>query len=251
MSGRASSASSPAEGPDGGNGGGRGTGTTGASDGRVGEQATLISARAALLSAMVAAAGLIISAIPALVGVLTWRDQQEQNQRLRADREQRLASLVSTWITAEEVKGERRSVVIIANRSQDPIHETKLSLTQTDPILGSASLRLSIGTVPPCTRVRLSSNTWLDPAATAQMTWVPNEQLKHLRKARLTVRYMSFVDQRGTKWHRNGVAGPTRRGSGSRQEELNALPFGHAIGTDALPVSAIKECEDGAAPSDS
>lgn len=211
------------------------------------QKATLISSWAAVFSAAVAALGLIVAAAPAYLGVLAWNEQQEQQRGADSERERRLASLVSAWSEARGVGQHHRGVVFVSNRSLDPVHDVVIQIGAIYPP-NTGSIVLSLGAVPPCTRVEITSKTWLHPFATNPK---PHPALVKLEKASLSVEAIGFTDQLGKKWHRKGAFGATRPGSNftvPETDNTHGFEVRNHLGDETLPIKPLGDCQDAISP---
>ncbi|MFI8206733.1 hypothetical protein [Streptomyces sp. NPDC085937] len=143
-----------------------------------------------VVAAMVAAAGLGVTAWGTLISARVAEDQLVQSKVQSEERTRRQASRITYWEEGDEA-------TVVANRSLDPVN---LYLTVNyfhaaeDPNdAGRGQVLVAVGTLPPCSRLAIPE---------AQLEGViPNEEREGFYV--FSVSEISFTDTYGQRWTRD------------------------------------------------
>ncbi|MEI5011946.1 MULTISPECIES: hypothetical protein [unclassified Streptomyces] len=186
-----------------------------------------------VLAAVVAAAGLAVTAWGTVKSAQVADDQLAQSKERQAQEERKLAARVTSWLQPE--------ATVIANRSLDPAVLYLRVLGHPSLLPGSRAVLMLLGTAPPCTRLE-----------------VPDSLIKGIVKERTGFEVYGFqsliiVEPSGNLWERR-PGGALREpefetgwrittGMAARGKEGKGTPPGKELLTSSLVKSSgLEEC---------
>ncbi|NEC31670.1 hypothetical protein [Streptomyces rubrogriseus] len=204
-----------------------------------------------MLAAVVAAAGLGVTAWGTLVSARVAEDQLAQSKVQNEERDRRQASRINWWEewTAGTI-GDDESV-FIANRSLDPayawlwVEVTAKKDTNVGSFEKRATFTATWGTVPPCTLLSIPNSamvmTGITPILNMNKEEEPRIILPDPDKYFTSIESFGFTDTNGKTWRRSGSDGELTLDP-SPYKELNEYSSSRVIKREGVKTEPLDEC---------